>query len=482
MHCDLFDKRRWPSLPARVAAVLAALATTTAFGETSLKPASMFTDHMVLQRDAKIPVWGEAPAGANVVVEFAGQSKSTVADAAGAWRVDLDPLGASSESRDLAIKADDAQATLHDIVVGEVWVASGQSNMEWPLKLADDAEQEIADAKWPLIRAIDVPNVLADDPLESFKGSWKSVSPENAGEVSAVAYFFARQLHKELGVPVGIVGSNWGGSPMEAWTDGDVLAATPPFDDDEAIARKLASEKNADGTPKFPQFHIPGVLFDGMIEPIIPYAIRGAIWYQGETNAGRNAEYLALSKLMIGNWRQAWGQGDFPFLLVQLAAFEPGGDSWPPLREAQRKTVHEVPNTGMAVAIDIGHRTDIHPRNKQEVGRRLALVALAKTYGKDVEFSGPEFKSLTSEAGKARLAFDHVDGGLRAHGEGLRGFEVAGADGKFYAAEAAIDGESVVVSAKEVAEPTAVRYDWAAFPDGNLFNASDLPAVPFSSN
>ncbi|HMP08578.1 MAG TPA: sialate O-acetylesterase, partial [Lacipirellulaceae bacterium] len=308
---------------------------------------------------------------------------------------------------------------------------------------------------------------------------WVRVTPESVARCSAVGYYFARELQRELDVPIGLVGCNWGGTPMEAWTSRKALRSRAAFaarvDADDAPP---ANDQEAEARTRAPH-HRPGVLFGGMTAPVIPYAIRGVIWYQGESNAGRHAEYAELSRLMIADWRQRWNQGDFPFLLVQLAGWEPGGDSWPYLREAQADTL-EAPNVGMAVAIDIGDRTDIHPRNKQEVGRRLALAAQAIAYGEDVPYAGPTFRDLSIDGRRARVAFDHVYDGLRANGD-LIGFEIAGADGRFVPAHAEIDGEEVVVSSDEVAEPTQVRYAWAAYPEANLRNAAGLPAVPFRS-
>ncbi len=319
----------------------------------TLSLASIFSDHMVLQRDMKCHVWGHAEPNAEVTVKFNGDEQDTTADADGKWKVDIGPFDAGGPY-ELDVAAGDDSLTFEDVLVGEVWIASGQSNMEWPMSHVRDTDKEIAAADWPQIRFVDVPNVVADKPVDSFETSgWQAVTPKNIGSFSAVATLFGRDLHQKLNVPIGLIGCNWGGTLMEAWTSREALASSatfapvvkhqdePPANDDEANYRKNAPQNQ------------PSALFNGMLSAVIPYGIRGAIWYQGEGNAGRHYQYAELSKLMIADWRNRWGQGEFPFLLVQLAAFEPGGDSWPYLREAQAQTM-EVPNTGMAVAIDIG--------------------------------------------------------------------------------------------------------------------------------
>jgi sialate O-acetylesterase len=446
-----------------------------------LSLASMFSDHMVLQRDMKLPIWGHAAPGAKVTVKVAGSTKEATADDDGKWSVSVGPLKATATPLELSVDSDGETVHLNDVLVGEVWVASGQSNMEWPVTRSKDAETELAVADWPEIRFIDVPNVTADAPVDSFESAgWQLCKPETIGGFSAVAYFFGRDLYKELKVPIGLVGCNWGGTPMEAWTSREALESSDTFK--PLVAAADAEPKTPEEAEQRKQMapHLPARLFNGMLSAVIPYGIRGAIWYQGESNAGRHEQYAELSKLMISDWRNRWGQGEFPFLLVQLAAFEPGGETWPPLREAQLETL-ELPNTGMAVAIDIGDRTDIHPVNKQEVGRRLALAAQKIAYGEDVVFSGPVYRKMEIDDGKARLSFDHVGGGLKSDGE-LRGFEIAGPDGNFVPAKAAIDGAQVIVSAEGVTDPKAVRYAWAAYPDGNLYNAEGLPATPFRTS
>ena len=447
---------------------------------TTLSLASIFSDHMVLQRDIKLPIWGHAAPGAKVEVQLAGTTKEATADKDGSWSVNFGPLKAGGGPLELSVKSGDETVHMTDILVGDVWVASGQSNMEWPITASDNPESELAAADWPEIRFVDVPNVTSDKPLDSFKSAgWQPCKPENIGSFSAVAYFFGRDLHKELNVPIGLIGCNWGGTPMEAWTSREALESSDTFKPALEAADKEPQTEEEKQNRKNMASHQPAALFNGMLSAVIPYGIRGAIWYQGESNAGRHDQYAELSKLMIADWRNRWGQGEFPFLLVQLAAWEPGGDTWPFLREAQTETL-ESPNVGMAVAIDIGDQKDIHPRNKQDVGKRLALAARKIAHGEDIVYSGPMYKELKVADGKAHVTFDHVGGGLKADGA-VKGFEVAGEDGKFVPANAVIEGSEVIVSADGVSEPTVVRYNWAAFPDGNLFNAEGLPAAPFRS-
>lgn len=464
-----------------------AFAQQTAVAEPEAKQAaglalaSIFSDHMVLQRDMKVPVWGTAEPGEKVVVTIDDQKKAATADDDGQWQVALGPFKAGGP-HEVTVTAGDDEVKLTDVLFGDVWICSGQSNMQWPMTATKDAESEIAAADWPDIRFIDVPKVVAEQPIDSFESNgWQACKPENIGPFSAVGYFFARDLHKELNVPIGLVGCNWGGTMMEAWTSREALESSKTFAPLVEADDKLGDSPEAVEQKKKLGPHRPAALFNGMISTVVPYGIRGVIWYQGESNAARHDQYAELSKLMIADWRNRWDQGEFPFLLVQLAAFEPGGDAWPFLREAQADTL-EAPNTGMAVAIDIGDQKDIHPRNKQDVGARLALAARHVAYGEDLVYSGPTYREMKAADGAVRLSFDHVGGGLKAGGETLSGFQIAGADGKFVPAEAKIDGAQVVVSSKEVADPTAVRYNWAAFPDGNLQNAEGLPAVPFRTD
>jgi sialate O-acetylesterase len=407
--------------------------------------------------------------------------------------------------------------TLKNIMVGEVWVCSGQSNMQMSVKSSVNAEQEIAAADYPDIRLFTVERKVAEQPQSDCVGNWTLCSPQTVPGFSAVAYYFGRGLHEELDVPIGLIHTSWSGTPAEAWTrrgilkeEGDFAPILERYDDavakypqakeefeQKVIEWKEAAEKAKAEGEKIPRRpgaplgpghpHSPSGLYNAMIAPLIPYGIGGAIWYQGESNASRAYQYRKLFGRMIQNWRKDWGQGKFPFLFVQLANFravnpQPSESDWAELREAQLMTL-ALPNSGMAVIIDIGDANDIHPKNKQDVGKRLALWALAKSYGKELVYSGPIYKSMKIEGEKIILRFDHVGGGLVAGpDEPLKGFAIAGADRKFVWAEAKIDGDSVVVSSDEVSAPAAVRYAWADNPVCNLYNEEGLPASPFRTD
>jgi len=645
---------------------------------------AIIADNMVLQQGRPAPIWGWADPGEEVRVVFAGQSKDAKADADGRWRVTLDPVRASAENRTLGVRSMTGNSVreVRNVLVGEVWICSGQSNMQWSVSNAVNAEQEIAQADYPTMRLFRVPNVTAALPQDDCEGQWQVCSPETVPGFSAVGYFFGRHLHRQLGVPVGLINTSWGGTVAEAWTSAPALRERlPKFNEgldrlvgqDESVAQARARHKaqmaaynaavqkmyameddldaadrwaavelddsqwktmtvpaNWETTPDFKdvdgivwfrktldvppewagkdlvlkpgpidevevtwfngtrvgargnirrkdvrfwnvprEYPIPGklvrkgknvvairvidaaaqgglwgadastmvvelvdgedalanelednlpttlslagewrcfgelilpprpvdsnnpnrpsVLYNAMIHPLIPFAIQGAIWYQGESNASRAEQYRTLLPTMIGNWRALWGQGDFTFLIVQLANFmkraeQPEDTAWAALREAQTMTAASDPNTGLALAIDIGEANDIHPRNKQDVGKRLGLAARALAYGQDIPYSGPVYRSMVVDGSRAVLSFDHANGGLIAKGGELTGFAVAGADGKFAWAKAEIRGEQVVVQADDVAQPAAVRYAWANNPDCNLYNGAGLPAVPFRTD
>ncbi len=631
----------------------------------SLEVADVFSDNMVLQRDRPVPVWGWTQPGETVTVTFAGKKTSAVADSEGRWQAVLEPLPAGGPY-EMTLEGPE-RIVLKNILVGEVWLASGQSNMEWPLSWSENAEQAVAQANWPEIRLLKIPHQSSPEPRTFVETSgWVECSPSMVGNFSAIAYYFGRHLHRELGVPIGLIDNSWGGSSMEAWTPLDVLQATPAFDDAIAQYHDWATQIKdlnlreeykkafdlwkeqtggepahrdpgrqpftadwaktdfADGdwavaqlpgawetwlpltdgvvwfrkTVDFPSrwqgkdlsLHlgpiddldtcflngvevgrtgletpnawlthriysipagrvrsgsntlavrvmdtgggggfggpaealfvcpadspqdkiplagewkykiavrlqqkpdlagqndqqIPAALYNAMLHPLIPYAIRGAIWYQGESNCARADRYLELSKRMIGSWRDRWGEGDFYFLLAQLTAFDVDWKGWCEVREAQTQTL-SLPNTAMAVTVDIGSATDIHPRNKLDVGYRLALGALAQAYGKDIVYSGPLYRSMEKKEGQIVLSFDHTGSGLVAKGGGeLKGFTLAGADRVFHPAQAKIEGERIVVSSADVPEPVAVRYAWANYPlEANLYNREGLPASPFRTD
>lgn len=620
-----------------------------------VKPAALFTDNMVLQRDIAMPVWGKATPKGKVTVLFQDQKVAAVADEHGDWHVKLEPAAAGGPFT-LKIVGTDT-TTLSNVLVGEVWVCSGQSNMEWIVANANNSAAEIAAANYPNIRLFTVNKKTSLNPQEDVDaGAWQECSPHTVPGFSAVGYFFGRELNQELDIPIGLIHTSWGGTVAEAWTAGDFLhemadfteimdslkteatteeelqaeyehkvqawqqavdakiaeaqeggsaweseevddtswdsmelpvlwesAGLPGFDgiawfrksfeldsvgagefkltlgpiDDQDITyingikigatnnynmpreytvpdsvlkvgkniiavqildtgggggiwgdasqmRLLGENVSIDlagewtykvgaslrDMPPRPQTpdspNRPTVLYNAMLEPLMPFAIRGAIWYQGESNAGRAYQYRELFPTMIQSWRTNWGQGDFPFYFVQLANYMqvrdiPVESAWAELREAQSMTL-SLPNTGQAVIIDIGEADDIHPRNKQDVGKRLALIALAQVHGQDVVYSGPTYKLMTIDGNKIKIEFDHIGGGLVAKGGELTGFAIAGEDQKFVWADAKIEGNAVVVSNPEVEIPVAVRYAWADNPVCNLYNAAGLPASPFRTD
>lgn len=459
---------------------------------------------MVLQRDLPTPVWGSASPGEAVTVSFRGQTLSTQADNVGEWRVTLAPTAAGAPF-ELKVAGAANAVTIQNVAVGEVWVASGQSNMGWTLARSNDAEKEIAASAYPGIRFFHAAKTVASTPQLNVKGEWKASAPAVSGEFSGVAYFFARNLHQKLGVPVGILQTEWGGTSAEVWTSARALAADPALrqvfvdwaDDLAKYPRENTkyqirltefqqgtrkSRPNPPAGPESPQ--MPSGLYNAMVAPLVSYGIRGAIWYQGENNAhrGRAELYRSLFPALIADWRSAWKQGDFPFLFVQLANFDkvPPQGEWPELRDAQKEAL-SLANTGMAVTIDIGDPQDIHPTNKLDVGLRLALAARKIAYSETLVYSGPLFRQTAREGNSMRVYFDEIGGGLTAKGGTLGGFEVAGADGKFVPAEARIDGDTVVVNAPQVDTPARVRYAWANSPVATLFNREGLPASPFQS-
>lgn len=634
--------------------LIAALCAITNVLSAQIKLPHIFGDNMVLQREKPITVWGWAKAKEKVTINFHDQTKTTVADKAGKWSVKLDSEKAGGPYT--LIVSGKNSVTLTNILVGEVWICSGQSNMEWPVRMASNAAQEIAEANYPQIRHIKIPNVVASTPQADFaSGDWKVCSPETAGDFTAVGYFFAVKLAKELNVPVGLINTSWGGTHSETWTSREafqnsdefksMIASVPvlnldeinkkrtaenalrlealqgkvtvtqqeverwksPDDDDAAWPvmqipalweesvfpgldgivwlRKTFSVSPADAgraaelylgmiddsdetyvngvkvggltaqynTPRVytiregllkagrnvisvrvtdtgggggiygpaDQVKItigdrteslagtwklrvenmtstgsigpndyPTLLFNAMLNPLIPFTIQGAIWYQGESNAGRAFQYRKAFPLMITDWRKHWGQGDFPFYFVQLSSFNDrngnsnAGSAWAELREAQAMTL-KLPNTGMAVTTDVGEANDIHPRNKKDVGYRLAAIALTDTYRQNLQSRGPAFDALTIRGAEAFVSFKHIGSGLVTPDKYgyLRGFELAGDDRKFYPAQAFIQEGQVIVRSAAVTKPVAVRYNWMDVAlEGNLFNREGFPAEPFRTD
>ncbi len=611
-----------------------------------VKPARIFSDHMVLQRGVKVPVWGTATPGKEITVEIDGMRAGAVTDRDGRWRLWLPALRAGGPYE--MVISGDGDVKFTDVLIGEVWFASGQSNMGFTMNGGPlNKEKEIAAANYPKIRLFTVPRRVGRTPKQDLEsGSWAACTPETVADFSAVAYFFGRKIHKDLNVPVGLINCSWGGTPAEAWTSAEMLKSLPAYrnwveelekdpvnweEDVEANKQRQAKkndiirhsfeglkqgvaklnyddsdwksvaipnwDKDLDGivwmrkrinvpkefkkqpvtidlgriqfyaivyfngqkigevtSPHFARFDVPGdlvragdneitlrvlhfwakpqfdgpaermkvtaangvviddladvwryktglepefpeiknyqgypaSLYNGMVAPVIPYGIAGVIWYQGEANAGKAYDYRSLFKALITDWRIRWEEGYAPFLFVQLANYldrkpDPGEDSWAELREAQLQAL-ALPKTGMAVTIDIGEALDIHPKNKQEVGRRLALIAEKMAYGLKVVDSGPIFKSMKIDGKDVELNFDHIGSGLMAKGGTLRGFAVAGADKKFYWARARIAGNQVILRSDKVPHPVAVRYGWASNPDCNLYNKEGLPASPFRTD
>ncbi len=616
----------------------------------------VFTDNMVLQRDRPIKIWGWTLPGETVTVSLSGKSAAAKADSAGKWLAVLPALKVSAVPVTLSVSGGGKNASLTNILLGDVWICSGQSNMEMGIGAAKDAAQEIASANYPLIRLYTVPKktAYAKEPLTH--GKWEVCTPQTVstggwGGFSAVGYYFGRKLNQELNIPIGLIHTSWGGTVAEAWVSGESLSAINDFRETVRQVETTAKEGDRDfeaqmkawwkqtdagaakgfeasdyaasgwstmklptlwenaglpdfdgivyfrkeielpdtaagkeavlnlgtiddrdstsvnghwvgmmnayndnrvykipagvlkagknvisvsvldtgggggiyGTPEAMHLevdsktyplsgdwnylkgaaltslkpaplqsadnpNIPTVLYNGMVSPLVPLGIKGAIWYQGESNSGRAAQYQKLLPTLIGDWRRQFESGEFPFYIVQLASFmgrdtEPKNDPWPLLREAQELTATQVKNSGLAVAIDIGEADDIHPKNKQEVGRRLALNALAKTYGKRMAFSGPVYKAMHTENGSVVLRFEHTEGGLKAADNSApKGFAVAGEDKHFYWADAKIVGDTVVVSSASVPKPVAVRYAWGNNPDATLYNGAGLPAVPFRTD
>jgi sialate O-acetylesterase len=521
------QKTRSSSFPSLMALIFA----TPLLAE--VKPNPLFSNGTVLQRDREVPVWGTARDGEKVTVEIGDQKLSTTA-AGGQWSVRLKPLTAGGPFT-LKISGDNV-VTLENVLVGEVWVCSGQSNMQFPLAGATTAQVEIPKANYPKIHLFSVARKTSIKPISEAAGTWVECTPETVRQFSAVGYFFGRDLHQKLDVPIGLIHSSWGGTPAEAWTSIEGLkkesvlsgyvagavkneqnfataAAAYPAKAAEyeeklkaweaeagpGYEQKLAKWKQASalakkngkpapklGVPLKPQPPAPAdglprtptVLYNGMIAPLIPYGIRGAIWYQGEGNAGQARLYRTLFPTMIADWREKWKQGDFPFLFVQLAPFN---KQPPEIREAQLLTLSKSPNTAMAVTADVGDLTDIHPKRKEPVGQRLALAARATVYGEKIEYSGPMYDSMKVESGKAVLKFTHTGTGLVARNGPLKDFTIAGANKKFVPALAEIRGGEIIVSSSEVASPVSVRYGWGTY-EGNLFNAEGLPASPFRTD
>jgi sialate O-acetylesterase len=467
--------------PSRLLLALAALAAMPVAALADPKFASLFQDHAVLQRDKPIQIWGTADAGEHLAVAFGGQTVSVTATGDGKWLATLDPQTANSEGADLIV-AGKSVVTIHDVVVGDVWICSGQSNMEFTVEAKDgvygveNAPSEIAAARYPSIRQFKVARKSSAAAAADVSGNWKPCSPDTVGEFTAVGYYFARDLTERLHVPIGIINATWARTPIESWMSPDSVATFPELGSDKPLPGSAVGSEDS---------WVPCSLYNGMIAPLVPFGIAGVLWYHGESNVAHAAQYAKQFPVLITSWRAHFNQGDFPFLWVQLANFAPHdpqpGEQWAALREAQSKAL-SLPATGQAIAIDIGEKNNVYPHNKQEVGRRLALIAKAIVYSFAVDYSGPVFDKAVSDGSAMRVHFFFAGEGLTASGKPLQSFELAGADKVFHPAVANISGDSVIVRSGAVPKPIAVRYAWRNAPDANLFNGAGLPAAPFRSD
>ncbi len=519
-----------------VFAAVAALAALPSAACAALGLPAVFSDHMVLQRGLAVPVWGWADPGAMVTVRFAGKQRTPSADAAGRWVTRLDPPAANPNPQTLEVSCGDEHLSIKDVLVGDVWVCSGQSNMEWPVQASTDAARQVASANLPLLRLFSVQGHLTSPtPARDLPGAWSRCSPQSVPGFSAVGFFFGRELVDRTEVPIGLVATSWGGTRIEPWTPpagfrqvpelAELMRAVDPVDPAteagkaawagyldrvstwlEVNRKSLADDQGATAPPPPPGFTEstdPTTIYNAMVAPLVPYGVRGAIWYQGESNAGEGEAYFHKLRALIEGWRTVWGQGEaFPlhFYVVQLAGFEApqespaGGDGFARVRDGQKRVL-ELPHTGLVVTTDIGDAADVHPRNKQDVGRRLARWALRDVHQRTLEVSGPLFKEMKVEGNTATIHFDHLGGGLIAGAKNglepvrelpadqLAGFAIAGPNQEWHWANAAINGPTVTLSSPAVPDPAAVRYAWAANPTrANLYNKEGLPAAPFRTD
>ena len=489
-------------------ALIILLAATCA-AQAQVKLPALFSDNMVLQQNTKAAIWGWAKPGETIVITGSwGKTASAITGADGKWQTTIKTIAAGGPYTLTVAGSNSIQ--VNNILLGEVWLASGQSNMEFFVGKMNnpsytgviDYQKEIAAADFPNIRLIDVPNKIATEPTDRFESVWKVCSPKTVDSFSAVAYYFARKVQAQTGYPIGIINSTWGGTPAESWTSKAVLEADPDYkpiferfqkmvDDYPAAQEKFKTDMaawKADTTNKKPAAVInpynynkaPFVLYNGMIAPVKPFTVKGFIWYQGESNADRAYQYRKLFPAMIANWRADWNDSKLPFYFVQIS---PHRSQNAEIREAQLMTMQQVKHTGMAVTIDNGDSLDIHPRNKKLVGERLALWPLHDVYKKDLIFSGPVYRSMKVKGSTIELRFNYSGDGLKSSDGGeLREFTIAGADQQFYPAKAVISGNRIIVSSDAVAAPVAVRFAWRNLPKPNLYNNSGLPATPFRTD
>lgn len=487
----------------------------------ALRLPNIFGDHMVLQRELPVVIWGWADAGQEVTVSFGEQTASVEADSAGKWRLQLKPLKANTKPAKLKIQAGDESIEFDDILVGEVWLCSGQSNMEWRVSNTNEAEQEIVRADNPVIRHIEMKHIMLPEPVDDVQSEkgWEICTPETVPSFTAVGYFFGKELHEKLDVPIGLVNSSWGGSNIEAFTSLDGFKQVPELSDtvhriegslpgnpnyEKAVRQTmdktlkwmnqaeqaLAQNERVTPPPVLPESATP--LLDwvdptnkhnAMIHGLVPYRIRGSIWYQGESNRQDGMLYVKKTQALVAGWRKAWEQPDLPFYYVQIAPYMYGEEDkqiLPIFWEAQAAIEKEIPNTGMVVIHDVGNLNDIHPRDKKPVGYRLASLALAETYGMDIVAGGPQFEKMTIEDNKMRVFFKRTGGGLAtSDGKSPDWFEIAGENGLFVAAEAQIDGDTVILSCEDVQRPSAIHYAWSKMAEPNLRSQEGLPISAF---
>jgi sialate O-acetylesterase len=478
-----------------IAKILASTAALTLIldANADVRLPALFSDNMVLQQKQRAPVWGWADDGEEVKVTFRGKTvKAKAKD--GKWMVNLSGLSAGGP--DVLVVEGKNRIEVKNVLVGEVWVCSGQSNMEWPLKASFESTNDVASSANPKLRLFLVTKAKANTPQQDVKAQWKECNPETVPGFSAVAYYFGRDLQRARNVPVGLIGTYWGGSPAEVWMSQQTLESNPEYKHDILDAYTEAMHKaEASGNKKQQPGWKPTELYNGMIAPLVPFGIKGAIWYQGESNAGRAQQYRSLFADMIRNWRRDWGQGNFTFLAVQLAPWDygkkrsleaitekPGDSAWSELREAQLLATKTLPNVGMAVITDVGDKDDIHPTKKEPVGARLALAARGIAYGEKIDYAGPIYKKMQAKDGQVILSFEHTNGGLESRGGELTGFAICGPERNWVWAKAEIRGDNVVVSSPQVSQPEAVRYGWSDFPVVNLWNKAGLPATPFRTD
>lgn len=481
--------------------------------QAQVKLPALVSDNMVLQQNAKVNLWGWASPDEKINIQLGWQNTpiEIVANSDGNWKVVVDTPQGSEKAYTIQIEGTN-KIVLNNILIGEVWICSGQSNMFFPVGKEEGTwktgvknyEQEVVNANYPTIRVFTVLTNASPKPLDDVTGSWAACSPNTIKTFSAVAYFFGRDLYQNLKIPIGLISSSWGGTKAEAWTSQTVLEGNTdflPILEEDAKNEKLYQEKletyylnlknerlanNNDLSktelkkPKKEANKTSYVLYNAMLHPLINYTMKGVIWYQGESNSGKAKLYQTLFPAMVENWRNNWNQGDFPFYYVQIA---PHKGQTPEIREAQLLSLKKITNSGMVVTTDVGDANNIHPIDKQTVGHRLALIAMAKTYNeKKLVYSGPIYNHMKIIKGRVQLFFDYTESEFKKTGETLKEFEIAGEDKIFYPADAKIEGKTVVVSSEKVKNPIAVRFAWKPIPEPNLFNTENLPASPFRTD